>query len=57
MTTTYEVADMMIGVRNMIEAADLRQRETLVVRVGPDPQAPAEQAHRECAFQEDSQRP
>ncbi|GEM_PF-2809704 len=25
MTTTYEVADMMIGVRNMIEAADLRQ--------------------------------
>ncbi len=24
--TTYEVADMMIGVRNMIEAADLRPR-------------------------------
>ena len=31
MTTTYEVADMMIGVRNMIEAADLRQGDQVLL--------------------------
>ena len=31
MTTTYEVADMMIGVRNMIEAADLRRGDQVLL--------------------------
>ena len=31
MTTTYQVADMMIGVRNMIEAADLRQGDQVLL--------------------------
>src|SRR5262245_15561524 len=31
MTTTYPVADMMIGVRNMIEAADLRQGDQVLL--------------------------
>src|SRR5262249_58230888 len=31
MTTTSEVADMMIGVRNMIEAADLRQGDQVLL--------------------------
>ena len=29
MTTTYPIADMMIGVRNMIEAADLRPGDVM----------------------------
>ena len=31
MTTTYQVADMMIGVRNMIEAADLRRGDQVLL--------------------------
>ena len=31
MSTTYEVADMMIGVRNMIEAADLRRGDQVLL--------------------------
>ena len=31
MSTTYQVADMMIGVRNMIEAADLRQGDQVLL--------------------------
>src|SRR6185503_17454701 len=31
MTTTYQVSDMMIGVRNMIEAADLRQGDQVLL--------------------------
>ena len=31
MTTTYQVADMMIGVRNMIEAADLRKGDQVLL--------------------------
>jgi hypothetical protein len=31
MTTTYQVADMMIGVRNMIEAADLRSGDQVLL--------------------------
>ena len=35
MTTTYQVADMMIGVRNMIEAADLRQGDQVLLLAAP----------------------
>jgi hypothetical protein len=31
MTTTYPIADMMIGVRNMIEAADLRRGDQVLL--------------------------
>ena len=31
MTTTYQIADMMLGVRNMIEAADLRPRDQVLL--------------------------
>jgi len=31
MSTTYQVSDMMIGVRNMIEAADLRQGDQVLL--------------------------
>jgi hypothetical protein len=31
MSTPYEVADMMIGVRNMIEAADLRRGDQVLL--------------------------
>ena len=31
MTTTYTIADMMIGVRNMIEAADLRRGDQVLL--------------------------
>jgi hypothetical protein len=31
MSTNYEIADMMIGVRNMIEAADLRPRDQVLL--------------------------
>ena len=31
MNNTYQVADMMIGVRNMIEAADLRRGDQVLL--------------------------
>jgi len=31
MNTTYEIADMMTGVRNMIEAADLRRGDQVLL--------------------------